>query len=178
MWDGLVQVSQHTLDADQVLPLSHGARPRVAVSIDLDSLRRRLAPGAEAVTDDGIRLSIAAVRRLACDADIIPVVLGARGEVLDVGRTSRLVTPALWRALVAPDRHCAFPGCTRPPVMCHAHHIEHWADGGTTSLDKHLLPYWYHRRHGELDDNRTRIPARQSRPVGPRPVCRGAAQRQ
>ncbi|WP_180936138.1 hypothetical protein [Nocardioides ungokensis] len=50
--------------------------------------------------------------------------------MLDVGRTSRLVTPAIWRALVCRDRHCAFPGCTRPPVMGHAHHIVHWADHG------------------------------------------------
>ena len=81
-------------------------------------------------TDDGGELSPAAVRRLACDADIIPVVLGTRGEVLDVGRARRLVTPAIWRALVCRDQHCAFPGCTRPPVMGHAHHIVHWADDG------------------------------------------------
>ena len=73
------------------------------------------------------------MRRLACDADIIPVALGTRGEVLDVGRAHRLVTPALWRALVCRDRHCAFPGCTKPPVMGHAHHIVHWADLGPTS---------------------------------------------
>ncbi len=40
--------------------------------------------------------------------------------MLDVGRTNRLVTPVIWRALVCRDRHCAFPGCTRPPVMGHA----------------------------------------------------------
>jgi hypothetical protein len=86
------------------------------------------------------------VRRLACDADLIPVCLGTHGEVLDVGRTARLITPALWRALVARDRHCAFPGCTRPPVMCHAHHIVHWVDGGTTSLDNLVLVCGEHHR--------------------------------
>jgi hypothetical protein len=72
MWDALVQVAHHALDTDQ-LPASHGARPRVAVTIDLASLRvalcDHLPPCAEATTDDGLRLSIAAVRRLACDAD-------------------------------------------------------------------------------------------------------------
>jgi hypothetical protein len=74
------------------------------------------------------------------------VALGTDGEVLDVGRASRLVTPALWRALVARDKHCTHPGCTRPPAMCHAHHIIHWADGGTTSLDNLVLVCGEHHR--------------------------------
>jgi len=86
------------------------------------------------------------VRRLACDADIIPVALGTRGEVLDVGRAHRLVTPALWRALVCRDRHCAFPGCTKPPVMGHAHHITHWADRGPTALPNLVLLCGHHHR--------------------------------
>ena len=86
------------------------------------------------MTADGIDLPPGVLRRLACDAEVIPAVLGTRCEVLDVGRTRRLVTTPLWLALIARDRHCTFPGCTRPPVMCHAHHLTHWADGGTTSL--------------------------------------------
>ena len=70
------------------------------------------------------------VRRLACDAEIIPAILGTESQVLDVGRTSRLVTPGIWTALVLRDQHCAFPGCTRLPLACDAHHIIHWADGG------------------------------------------------
>jgi hypothetical protein len=66
-------------------------------------------------------------------------VLGSASQVLDVGRSSRLVTPGLWLALVARDRHCAFPGCTRMPVACDAHHIVHWADGGATSLANLVL---------------------------------------
>ncbi|WP_051246513.1 HNH endonuclease signature motif containing protein [Nocardioides halotolerans] len=140
MFDALVQLAQHALDTDQA-PASHGARPRVAVTIDYRLLATGvgLDPRGEACTDDGLRLSVAAVRRLACDADVVPVCLGSDGEVLDVGRSSRLVTAALWRALVARDRHCTFPGCTRPPVMCHAHHVVHWVDGGTTCLDNLVL---------------------------------------
>jgi HNH endonuclease len=87
------------------------------------------------------------VRRLACDADVFPVVLGSRSEVLDVGRTSRLVTLALWLALVTRDRGCAFPGCTRPPIASDAHHITHWADGGPTALHNLVLVC---RRHHTL----------------------------
>ncbi len=67
-------------------------------------------------------------------------------EVLDVGRTQRLVTTAIWKALVARDTHCRFPHCTRPPVICHAHHIVHWADGGDTTLDNLILLCGHHHR--------------------------------
>ena len=131
MWDALVETCEHALTTD-LPPDAHGARPRIAVTTSLDALKGKI--DWTTISDDGSELSPAAVRRLACDADIIPVALGTRGEVLDVGRAHRLVTPALWRALVCRDRHCAFPGCTKPPVMGHAHHIVHWADLGPTAL--------------------------------------------
>jgi hypothetical protein len=81
---------------------------------------------------------------MACDADLIPIALGTQGEVLDVGRTSRLVTPAIWRALACRDRHCAFPGCTQPPPTCQVHHLRPRADGGPTRLDNLLLLCAFH----------------------------------
>jgi len=99
-----------------------------------------------AVTEDDTELSATAVRRLCCDAEVIPAVLGSASEILDVGRQSRLVTPALWRALVARDRHCRFPGCRRPPVMCHAHHVIHWIDDGETCLENLMLLCGHHHR--------------------------------
>jgi hypothetical protein len=98
------------------------------------------------LTGDGTELSAATIRRMACDAEIIPAVLGSRGEVLDVGRARRLVTPAIWVALVLRDRHCAFPSCTRPPVMCQAHHITPWATGGLTKLSNLVLLCGHHHR--------------------------------
>jgi hypothetical protein len=83
---------------------------------------------------------------MACDADLIPGVLGADGALLDVGRAQRLVTAAIWIALVVRDQHCAFPGCRRPPVMCHAHHIQHWIDGGPTCLENMVLLCGAHHR--------------------------------
>ena len=62
------------------------------------------------------------------------MVLGSRGQPLDVGRTKRLVTPALLAALWVRDKGCTFPGCGRPPQYCDAHHVSHWADGGPTAL--------------------------------------------
>jgi hypothetical protein len=146
MWDALVKLAEHALSTD-VAPASHGARPRVTVTIDADSLREDSPSGSGfGVTDDGLDISAAAVRRMACDCDLIRVLLDAEGCPLDVGRSHRLVTPAIWTALVARDRHCAFPGCTRPPVMAHAHHIRHWIDGGPTSLANLVLLCGHHHR--------------------------------
>lgn len=143
MWDGLVELAQKSLDAD-VAPEAHGARPRVTVTTDLETLRQQLAERGR--TDDGLELAPSVVRRLACDADIIPVVMGGAGVVLDVGRSYRLVTAPIWTALVVRDRHCAFPGCRRPPIMCHAHHIVAWASGGPTSIDNLVLLCGHHHR--------------------------------
>jgi hypothetical protein len=68
------------------------------------------------------------------------VVLGADGEVLDVGRRQRTIPNQIRRALIVRDRECAFPGCHRRPRQCHGHHVVSWAQGGPTSLDK-ALPY-------------------------------------
>ncbi|HVH93650.1 MAG TPA: DUF222 domain-containing protein [Nocardioidaceae bacterium] len=144
MWDALVDAC-HQLASTDLLPESHGMRPQVTVTIDHQDLADTV--GACGLLDTGERLSAAAVRRFACDADILPVLLGSSSQVLDVGRKSRLVTHAMWLALVVRDRHCAFPGCTRPPVACDAHHVVHWVAGGSTALHNLVLLC---RRHHTL----------------------------
>ena len=143
LWDALVRTAQHALDTD-LPPESHGARTRVAVTVPLDVLTGAL--DADALTEDGLSLSAAAVRRLACDCDLVPVTLGAEGEVLDVGRQTRVVPVGLWRALVVRDGGCTFPGCSRPPVMCHAHHVVPWAEGGDTALGNLAMLCGVHHR--------------------------------
>ena len=140
--DALVEVCRSMQKAG-LLPDSHGATPRLSVTVPLEDLRTGLGFG---TTDTGEDLSAGTVRRMACDADVIPVVLGRDSAVLDVGRMMRLVTAAIWYALVVRDRHCRFPGCTRPPIMCHAHHVVHWVDGGPTSLDNLVLLCGHHHR--------------------------------
>jgi hypothetical protein len=97
-----------------------------------------------AVTETGVPISAGWARRLACDATVIPIVLGSNSEPLDVGRATRLIPPAMRRALIARDKGCAFPGCRRPPRWCDAHHIKHWSDGGETSLINLVLLCGYH----------------------------------
>jgi len=133
MVDAMVEACRR-LQTANVLPESHGAPIRIVVTTTLEALRSGLVQHAGGVLPDGDRLSAAAMRRLACDAEIIPLVLGSESQILDVGRARRLVTPGIWTALVFRDRHCAFPGCRRKPIACDAHHIVAWADGGPTSL--------------------------------------------
>ncbi|MET8234201.1 DUF222 domain-containing protein [Micromonospora sp. NPDC005298] len=123
----------------------HGGDPaQLVITTGYDALTRQLGAGA---LDTGLHLTPEVVRRLACDAAVLPTVLGGAGQVLDVGRQRRLVTGPLRRALVLRDRGCAFPGCDRPPRWCDAHHIRHWADGGDTSLANAVLLCGHHHRH-------------------------------
>jgi Domain of unknown function (DUF222) len=89
---------------------------------------------------DGTTLAPDRVKRLLCDAQLTFIVQGEQHEPLWMSRTVRSATPAQWRALVARDRHCAFPGCTMKPIWCVAHHIlEYDRDHGPTDIDNMAL---------------------------------------
>lgn len=83
-------------------------------------------------------------RRISCDASLVPMRHGHDGTVLDIGRKTRTIPPSIRRALLARDRTCRFPGCTSG--RCDAHHVEHWLDGGPTSLDNLVLLCRRHHR--------------------------------
>jgi hypothetical protein len=140
--DALVEVCRLASACGQ-LPDNGGDRPQVVVTIDYDSLRDQVAVGS---FDDGAQLSAAAVRRIACDAGIIPALLGSASQPLDLGRQTRAVTGPLRRALVLRDNGCAFPGCDRPPRWCQGHHIQHWINHGPTDLNNLVLLCGYHHR--------------------------------
>jgi hypothetical protein len=93
------------------------------------------------------------VRKLACDAQVIPALLGSDGQPLDLGRSTRTFTAAQRRALGLRDGPgCAFPGCDRPIAWCDAHHIVHWSDGGHTDLTNGVLLCAHHHtliHHGD-----------------------------
>ena len=84
------------------------------------------------------------IRKIACDADIIPVLLGSQGRILDIGRTTRVFPPHIRKALTARDQGCAFPNCTIPAPWCEAHHITYWSRGGPTSTDNGVLLCTHH----------------------------------
>ena len=130
-------------DPDQLGGVRPGntAKAEVIVTMRLS----RLVAGLGYDTDaNGQPLPASAVRRLCCDAAIIPAVLGEAGELLDLGRESRLATRGQRRALAHRDRCCTFPGCTRPAGWCEAHHLVPWLDGGRTDLDNLALLCGHH----------------------------------
>ncbi|WUJ68509.1 HNH endonuclease [Kribbella soli] len=120
-----------------------GAKANITVTIDFEDLKSAAADATgELVYGDG--LSAAAIRRLACDAKIIPLVLGANSEPLDVGRAERLVTRAMRRALNVRDKGCVV--CGAPPIHCDAHHLRSWIDGGETAIHNLVLLCRAHHR--------------------------------
>ena len=118
----------------------------------------RTARGQAALAEDGgIRVGQETARRIACDAATVTMRHGADGTVLDVGRRTRTVSPALRRALAARDGQCRFPGCAAR--RCDAHHVRHWADGGETALANLVLLCRRHHRAVHEEDFRVRVGA-------------------
>jgi hypothetical protein len=127
------------------------------------------SPDLTATLNTGQPISAAQARRLACDAGVIPAVLGSNGEPLDVGRSTRTIPSAIRRALVVRDRGCIHPDCDRPPEWTDAHHVKHWIDGGPTALDNLCL--LCHKHHWIVHHTAWRIVFLQGIPhVIPRPL--------
>jgi hypothetical protein len=114
-------------------------RAEVIVHIDLDTLRHGLHADSVCRTSGGADVPVETVRRLACDAAIIPVVLDGPSVPVDVGRAKRLATAHQRRALEAIHQSCAVPHCDVGFDRCHVHHREHWENGGATDL-RNLVP--------------------------------------
>jgi hypothetical protein len=119
-------------------------RPLFGIPGALDARSGELIAGDVPVLADGQPISVGEARRVACDAGIIPVVMGGDGEVLDIGRASRVVPVGMRRALNLRDGGCRFAGCDRPASWCDAHHIRHWVDGGDTALSNMVLLCAFH----------------------------------
>jgi len=127
-------------------------------------------------------VAAATSRRLACDAGVVHWLEGAEGQPLSVGRKTRSIPPAIRRALQRRDGGCRFPGCTCSRFV-DAHHIQHWADGGETSLDNLALLCRRHHRlvhEGGFGIRKSMIgaleftnPAGAVIPTGPETRCRG-----
>ena len=129
----LVEVCRRATSAGDRPP--SGVKTTLMLTMSYDDLAART--GAATVigsAQGGSLIAPETARRLACDANVIPTVLGGRGEVLDQGRSTRLATPGQLAALWLRDAGCSFPGCTTPAHWCDAHHLVHWADGGTSDL--------------------------------------------
>jgi hypothetical protein len=149
--DALGRLAEVALTAD--LDAGHaGDRYQVVLHVDVSTGADVASPAALDVPGDGalevddaaIHVSAETSRRLACDASVVAMQHDADGRVLDVGRKTRAIPTAIRRALSARDTRCQFPGCAAK--RCDAHHIDHWMDGGPTSLDNLVLLCRRHHR--------------------------------
>ncbi len=164
--DALVEIANQTLTCGKI-PTVSGHRPAINVTIGLESLRKEpRTPGGE--LDWAGDVTAETARRLGCDATVRRIVLGPAGRPLDVGRAKRLVSLAQRAALAVRDAGCTWPGCSRPPWWCDAHHIISWADGGATDLGNlKLLCRTHHRQTHDAEPAGGRLRLETTRGPGP-----------
>jgi hypothetical protein len=147
--DALVDLCQVGMTTVATGP-GRARRPQVNVAVGVEVIERRagveLARCVHPEAANVGQLAAETLRRIACDAGVARVITQGDSQPLDVGRTTRTVPAALWRALVVRDGGCVAPGCDRPPGWCDAHHRVHWADGGETSLENCELRCRRHHR--------------------------------
>jgi Domain of unknown function (DUF222) len=132
--DAIVALARLALERGE-LGESHNIRPHFTYVVHTDD--RAETQG---------YLSAANLELLLCDCDLSRVIVAGRSEILDVGRATRTVSAAQWKALVVRDGHCQAPGCNRPPCHCDAHHVKFWENGGPTDLENLKLFCWFHHR--------------------------------
>jgi hypothetical protein len=135
----------------QVLPTHGGGATTVVVTIDFDRLTEQVG-AAELSTGDVVSASEA--MRLACNADLVPAVLGGKAQPLHLGRARRLFSKEQRLAMGIRDGHCRARGCDIPAAWCEAHHKREWCRGGKTDLDDGVLlcPWHHHRAHDPAFD--------------------------
>ncbi len=143
------QLAAHAL-IDLVTSAHRSRRPgraEMLLVIDHDTIVNDLHDHSVCEYVDGTQLPAATARRLACDAEIYPVVLGADSVVLDMGRSRRLATPDQRRALRSMYRSCGVGDCEVPFERCEIHHLDDWAEHhGHTNLDR-LVPACSRHHH-------------------------------
>ena len=128
------------------LPAAGGVNATIVVTMDLSTLLGGLKA---ASLDTGETITGDQARRWACEAGIIPAVLGGKSQVLDLGRTRRYHTKSQRIAMALEQGGCTAEGCDWPPGLCHAHHEILWSLGGGTSVEhgRLLCPRHHARAH-------------------------------
>ncbi len=146
------------------LPEAGHTRSGITLVVHVEEQQLRAGVGA-ATLETGARISIGEARRLACDAEILPLVLGGPSVPLDLGMGRRLFTKGQAVALSATHDSCVAEGCERPFAWCELHHRQPWGLGGPTDLANAApLCGWHHRRvhdqryeHQWFDDGTVRF---------------------
>ncbi|MEO8106095.1 MAG: DUF222 domain-containing protein [Actinomycetes bacterium] len=132
-----------------------GVRPHLSVIVDQATLASRRGDGASvepAQLGWFGPVTASEAQLIGCDAAVSRIVMSGESQVIDVGRATRTIPPALRRAVVARDRVCIAPGCSRLPEHCDVHHVIFWEHGGETSLENTVLICRHHHRMVHLRD--------------------------
>jgi hypothetical protein len=144
--DALGEICSEWLESRNEANLG-GVRPHLSVIVDVRTLAARPGEVAEPAQLAWVGPVTASESQLVgCDATISRILMYGPSMVLDVGRATRTIPPAIRRAVVARDRTCVAPGCHRPPEHCDVHHVKFWGQGGATSLDNTVLVCRRHHR--------------------------------
>ena len=152
--DALGELAWRRLEAGD-LPELGGEKPHLMLIASVETLK--LEPGSRmAQLDWGPLVTGHTARRIAEDADITPVLVDGRGDVLHVGRRTRSVSPRMRKALNLRDRRCQAPGCEVTADLCAPHHRRHWADGGPTDLTNLELRCTVHHARAHPENDRFR----------------------
>jgi hypothetical protein len=134
--DALVEIAKHVQGCSQAAGLG-AANTTLVLTMPLADLAGSdpaISGSGGRIASTGGRIDSRTLKTLACDSDVLRAVLGAKGEILDIGRATRAIPRQLRRALAVRDGGCAFPTCDRPVEACHIHHMKPWWQGGPTSL--------------------------------------------
>lgn len=141
--------AQAVVDAITTASDTNSKVVQLIVLVDEQTLRDGLHEQGVCETSDGTPVPVSLVRQIACDAEIIPVVLNGAGVAVDVGRASRLATESQRQAIRAMYATCTFPGCTICVDDCEIHHLQSWERGGRTDL-ANLAPLCLANGHHHL----------------------------
>jgi hypothetical protein len=174
--DALVELCAHALDGGAI-PQRAGQRSHVQVTTSLETLLDLVGSPAGEMECAGA-IAAATVQRVACDSTITRVLLDPRSQVIDLGRSQRVVGGATRRALNIRDQGCRWPGCERPPSWTAAHHVVHWTQGGPTDLANLVL--LCRRHHWSVHEGGWRLSRSADGsvlmlPPGGGPACRARA---
>jgi hypothetical protein len=123
--------------------LSGGDRQQIVVHVDAETLQHNCAGRCE--LEHGPSIAAETARRLACDASLVAIIENDEGKALNVGRKTRVIPPAIRRALQSRDKACRFPGCSFTRYV-DGHHVVHWAHGGETKLSNLVTLCRFHHR--------------------------------
>jgi hypothetical protein len=158
--DAVVELARRVLDGGE-LPVRGGVRPHLMVTATLETLKGD--PGAPAAyLDWGFPISGKALREIATDADLVPILMSKDGDPLHVGRRYRTATPKMRKALAVRDGRCLWPGCDRPPSWTQGNHERDWRHGGRTDVNEMGLVCQRHHTRLNRGWRLERLPGRRA----------------